>query len=139
MMIEIGEIGPEELEGWLAVAGEVRPDRRGSVGDYIDWKRQAEDMAWFVASRQGEDAGVALAYVGWHSPPGTGVGEAFVLPGHRGTGVGSALYRELASWALERGCVTLETTVSDDDERASPGPTDAAFVRSGGIRGSRST
>ncbi len=114
-MIEIREIGPEELEGWLALAGEVRQDRRGSVGDYVDWKRQAEDMAWFVASRDGEDAGAALAYVGWHSPPGTGTGEAFVLPEHRGAGVGSALYRELAGWALERGCITLETTVSDDD------------------------
>ena len=76
----------------------VRPDRAGSVGDYVDWKRQAEDMAWFVASLDGEDAGAALAYVGWHSAPGTGTGEAFVLPEHRGAGVGSALYRELAGW-----------------------------------------
>ncbi len=115
VMIEIREIGPDELEGWLAVAAEVRPDRGGSVADYLDWKRQAEDMAWFVASRDGEDAGAALAYVGWHSAPGTGTGEAFVLPQHRGGGVGSALFRELANWALDRGCVTLETTVSDDD------------------------
>ena len=56
------------------------------------------------------------AYVGWHSAPGTGTGEAFVLPEHRGAGVGSALYRELASWVEERGCVTLETTVAEDDE-----------------------
>jgi len=114
-MIEIREIGPDELEAWLAVAGEVRPDRAGSVGDYVDWKRQAEDMVWFVASRDGEDAGAALAYVGWHSAPGTGTGEAFVLPEHRGFGVGSALYRELADWVQERGCVTLETSVSEDD------------------------
>ena len=63
----------------------------------------------------GEDAGAALAYVGWHSAPGTGTGEAFVLPEHRGAGVGSALYRELAGWVQERGCVTLETTVAEDD------------------------
>jgi GNAT superfamily N-acetyltransferase len=94
----------------------VRPDRSGSVGDYVDWKRQAEDMAWFVASRDGEDAGAALAYVGWHSVPGTGTGEAFVLPEHRRAGVGDALYRELALWVQERGCVTLETTVSEDDD-----------------------
>ena len=97
------------------MAAAVRPDRAGSVGDYVDWKRQAEDMAWFVASVDGEDAGAALAYVGWHSAPGTGTGEAFVLPEHRGAGVGSALYRELASWVEERGCVTLETTVAEDD------------------------
>ena len=93
----------------------MRPDRAGSVGDYVDWKRQAEDMAWFVASVDGEDAGCALAYVGWHSAPGTGTGEAFVLPEHRGVGVGVALYRELARWVSDRGCVTLETTVAEDD------------------------
>ena len=114
-MIEIREIGPDELEGWLAVAGAVRPDRAGSVGDYVDWKRQAEDMVWLVASRDGEDAGAAFAYVGWHSAPGTGTGEAFVLPEHRGAGVGSALYRRLAEWVQERGCVTLETSVSEED------------------------
>jgi len=114
-MIEIREIGPDELEGWLAVTAAVRPDRAGSVPDYVDWKRQAEDMAWFVASLDGEDAGAAFAYVGWHSSPGTGTGEAFVLPEHRGSGVGSALYRELALWVQERGCVTLETTVSEED------------------------
>ena len=114
-MIEIREIGPDELERWLAVATAVRPDRAGSVGDYLDWKRQAEDMAWFVASVGGEDAGCALAYVGWHSAPGTGTGEAFVLPEHRGAGVGFELYRELADWVQERGCITLETTVAEDD------------------------
>jgi GNAT superfamily N-acetyltransferase len=85
------------------------------VGDYIDWKRQAEDMAWLVATLDGEDAGVGLAYVGWHSEPGTGNGEAFVLPEHRGAGVGAALYRELAAWITARGCVTFETTVREDD------------------------
>ena len=114
-MIEIREIGSDELEGWLALAAAVRPDRAGSVGDYVDWKRQAEDMAWFVAAIDGEDMGCALAYVGWHSAPGTGTGEAFVLPEHRGAGVGLALYSEVAGWVSERGCVTLETTVAEDD------------------------
>jgi mycothiol synthase len=114
-MMEIIEIGPEELERWLGLTAAVRPDRAGSVGDYVDWSRQAEDMAWFVASTDGEDAGAAFAYVGWHSVPGTGTGEAFVLPEHRGAGVGSALYRRLAEWVQERGCVTLETTVSEAD------------------------
>jgi GNAT superfamily N-acetyltransferase len=114
-MIEIREVGEEALEHWVALAAEVRPDRGGSVADYVDWKRQAEDMAWFVASLDGVDAGAAFAYVGWHSAPGTGNGEAFVLPEHQGAGVGSALYRELASWVEERGCITLETTVAEDD------------------------
>ncbi len=115
MMIEIREIDTDELEAWLPLVAAVRPDRATSVDDYLDWKRQAEDMAWFVASVDGQDAGCALAYVGWHSAPGTGTGEAFVLPEHRRAGVGFALYRELASWVAERGCVTLETTVSEND------------------------
>ena len=57
----------------------------------------------------------AFAYVGWHSSPGTGNGEAFVLDSHRRSGVGTALYRELADWVQERGCVMLETTVAEDD------------------------
>jgi GNAT superfamily N-acetyltransferase len=117
-MIEVREVGAEELERWVAIAAAVRTDRALSVADYIDWKRQAEDMAWFVASRDGEDVGGAFAYVGWHSAPGTGNGEAFVLPEHRGTGVGAALYQEIASWVIERGCVTLETTVAEDDENS---------------------
>jgi mycothiol synthase len=115
-MIEIREVGAEELERWVAIAAAVRADRALTVADYVDWKRQAEDMAWFIASRDGEDVGGAFAYVGWHSAPGTGNGEAFVLPEHRGSGVGAALYQEIASWVIERGCVTLETTVAEDDE-----------------------
>ncbi len=33
----------------------------------------------------------------------------------RGKGVGSALYRALAEWALERGCIELQTVVDEDD------------------------
>jgi GNAT superfamily N-acetyltransferase len=61
---------------------------------------------------------VGFAYVGWHSAPGTGNAEAYVPPAHRGSGVGFALYRELAGWLIERGCVTLETTVAEDDEES---------------------
>ena len=113
--------------GWLAIAAAVRPDRAGSVGDYLDWKRQAEDMAWFVASVDGEDAGCALAYVGWHSAPGTGNGRGVraaraprrrgrlrALPRARGLGAASAAAsrsrrpwprttRRASRWADRRG------------------------------------
>jgi mycothiol synthase len=114
-MIEIREIKADELEHWIDVAGRVRADRKGGVADYIDWHRQAEDMVWLIASKGGEDAGAALAYVGWHSKPGTGHGEVFVLPELRGAGVGSALYGRVAEWVQERGCITLETSVAEDD------------------------
>ncbi len=117
-MIEIREIGTDELGNWVGIVSGVRADRAGSVEDYLDWKRQAEDMAWFVASADGVDVGAAVAYVGWHSEPGTGMGEAFVPPEHRGAGAGTELYREIAHWLLERGCVMVETTVAEDDEES---------------------
>ncbi len=114
-MIEIREIKDDELEHWIGIAGSVRADRKGGVAEYVDWKRQAEDMVWLIASKGGEDAGAALAYVGWHSKPGTGHGEVFVMPELRGAGIGSALYERVAEWVQERGCITLETTVAEDD------------------------
>jgi GNAT superfamily N-acetyltransferase len=127
-MAEIREIGDDELERWIAVAGRVRADRGGDAGEYVDWKRQAEDMAWFVASQDGEDAGAALAYLGWHSKPGTGHAEVFVLPERRGAGIGSGLYERVAVWVQERGCVTLETAVAEDD------PASLAWVDRRGFR-----
>jgi mycothiol synthase len=115
LMIEIREIGERELGGWLAIVAGVRPSSAGSVEDFLDWKRQAEDMGWFVATDDGEDVGAGFAYVGWHSEPGTGHGEAFVVEERRGTGVGSALYGHIARWVADRGCVVLETSVAEDD------------------------
>src|SRR5690349_9631370 len=57
LMIEIREIGDRELEAWLALVASVRAERAGSVEDYLDWKRQAEDMGWFVASSGDDDVG----------------------------------------------------------------------------------
>ena len=115
-MIEIREIEADELERWIGVAGRVRDDRGGGAGEYVDWKRQAEDMVWLIASKDGEDAGAALAYVGWHSKPGTGHGEVFVLP--ESTAARASARRStsaVAEWVQERGCVTLETAVAEDD------------------------
>lgn len=127
-MVDIREIRADELEYWIGVAGRVRADRKYGVAEYVDWKRQAEDMVWLIASKGGEDAGAAFAYVGWHSKPGTGHGEVFVLPELRGAGVGSALYARVAEWVQERGCITLETTVAEDD------PESLAWVDRRGFR-----
>ena len=115
VVIEVREIGENELERWIAVAGAARRGRVGTVEDYVDWRRQAEDMAWFLAEIEDADVGAGLAHVGWHSPPGIGTAEAYVLPGSRGMGVGFALYRELARWVAERGCIELESSVLEDD------------------------
>jgi len=115
-MIEIVEIGADRLDRFLALAEAARGEPIGSPADMIDWRRQAEDMVWFVVSVDGEDAGAGLGLVGWHSPPGVGTCEAYVLPAFRGRGVGTALYAELARWLSERGCVELESAVLERDE-----------------------
>ena len=51
-----------------------------------------------------------------------------MLPELRGAGVGSALYARVAEWVQERGCVTLETTVAEDD------PESLAWVDRRGFR-----
>jgi GNAT superfamily N-acetyltransferase len=45
--------------------------------------------------------------------PGIYLEDLFVLPGHRGRGIGRALLRHLAQVAVERGCGRLEWSVLD--------------------------
>lgn len=115
-MTEIVEIGPGELARFLAVAEAARGESLGSAADMVDWRRQAEDMAWFMAVVDGKDAGGGLGIVGWHSTPGVGTCEAYVLPAFRERGIGTALYNELARWLSERGCVEFESAVLERDE-----------------------
>ena len=85
----------------------------------MDWRRQAEDMAWFVASADGEDAPSASAYVGWHSEPGTGTGEAAGrarAPRQRASARRSSATSPAGS--PTRACVVLETSVREDDEES---------------------
>lgn len=112
-MVDVREIENGELERWLEIAGAVRP--QGTAEEQLDWRRQADDLAWFIAEEDGRDVGAARAVVGWHTPRGVGLGEAFVLPGHRGHGIGTALYSQLARWVAERGCIELMSAVSEDD------------------------
>jgi mycothiol synthase len=100
----------------VAVHNAVRPDDPTTVDELIDWKRQAEDMVWLVATADGEDAGAGIGLVGWHSEPQTARGEGWVLPSMRGRGVGSAIYAELERWGAERGCTAMQTQVHEDDE-----------------------
>jgi GNAT superfamily N-acetyltransferase len=45
--------------------------------------------------------------------PGIYLEDLFVLPGHRGRGIGRALLKHLAQVAVERGCGRLEWSVLD--------------------------
>jgi GNAT superfamily N-acetyltransferase len=94
----------------------VRPDDPTTVAELVDWKRQAEDMVWLVATADGEDAGAGVGLVGWHSEPQTARGEAWVLSHLRGRGVGSAIVAELERWGAERRSTAMQTQVEEDDE-----------------------
>lgn len=114
-MVDISHLDVEGLPRLVAVHNVLRPDDPSTVEGFVDWRRQAEDMAWLVASDRGEDVGAGIGLVGWHSRPGTAIVEAWTLPKERGHGVGRALYGELVHWALERGSIALQTAVAEND------------------------
>lgn len=84
--------GGEALERWLAVQNAVSPRGKRTAAGLHDWRRQAEDMVWLLASEDGADAGAGLVYVGWFSEAGVAGGDIAVLPDRHGRGIGSALY-----------------------------------------------
>jgi GNAT superfamily N-acetyltransferase len=114
-MVDVWQIDATGLQRLVDVHNAVRTDDPVTPDAFVDWRRQAEDMIWLVASTGGEDVGAGIGLVGWHSRPGTARVEAWTLPDARGRGVGLALYEELLRWAAERGSVAVETTVAEDD------------------------
>ena len=115
-MVEVTTIGEDQLERVVAVHNAVRPDDPVTAPEFVDWKRQADDMVWLVAVVGNEDVGAGIGIVGWHLPPQTAIVEAWTLPDARGHGVGSGLYADLRRWSAEHGCVQVNTRVAEDDE-----------------------
>ncbi len=67
----------------------------------------------------GKEAGFALFFHNYSTflaRPGLYLEDLFVLPEHRGRGVGKALLKELARLAVERGCGRFEWWVLDWNE-----------------------
>jgi GNAT superfamily N-acetyltransferase len=122
-MVEIREIDADELRGWVAAMREGHPDT-GTVDDYLDWKRQARETIWLLAS-DGSACGAAIGIGGWHSPLGVARGEVRVVPWRRGGGIGDALLTHLAGWATTLGYHELMGSVQEDD----PGSLDWAERR----------
>jgi GNAT superfamily N-acetyltransferase len=95
---EIRAIGDGELDRWVAVMREVDEDT-GTIEDYVDWRRQAQETMWLVASHGGRDVGAGIGVGGWHEPPGVARGNVRVVTSERGRGVGTALLERLGRWA----------------------------------------
>lgn len=72
-----------------------------------------------IARHRGEPAGFALFFHNYSTflaKPGIYLEDLFVLPEHRGRGIGKALLVELARLARDRGCGRLEWSVLDWNE-----------------------
>jgi GNAT superfamily N-acetyltransferase len=113
-MTEIREIAEDELERWIATA-KAALDEADTVEGYLDWKRQARETVWLLASDEGRDVGTAIGVGGWHSPEGVARGEVRVVAEARGGGVGAALLGELSGWARGLGYAELTGPVKEDD------------------------
>ena len=81
-------------------------------------RRYAETL---IAEVDGEPVGFALYFHNFSTflaQPGIYLEDLFVVPEHRGSGVGKALLERLAQMAIERGCGRLEWAVLDWNESA---------------------
>lgn len=117
-MVEVVPVDVDELQRVVDVLNAVHPDDPATVEALVDWRRQADDMVWLVATVDGRDAGAGVGLVGWHSQPGIAHAEFSTLPARRGRGVGSALYTELVRWSAERGSHALDSVVAENDEES---------------------
>ena len=114
-MPEIREIDENELPRWVAVT-KAATNEADTVEGYLDWKRQARETVWLLASDGKDDVGAAIGIGGWHSPEGVARGEVTVPREARGAGVGSALLASLSAWAGELGFVDLMGPVKETDD-----------------------
>ncbi len=81
-------------------------------------RRYAETL---IAEADGEPVGFALFFHNFSTflaQPGIYLEDLFVIPEHRGGGVGRALLERLAQVAVERGCARLEWAVLDWNQDA---------------------
>ncbi|HXY17414.1 MAG TPA: GNAT family N-acetyltransferase [Gaiellaceae bacterium] len=115
-MVEIEEIGEDALVRLVDVHNTVWPQDADTVEAYVDWRRQAEDMVWLVASRAKVDVGAGVGIHGWHSPEGVGRLGVHVLAEARGYGIGSALLASLGDWLQARGCREAMAQVAEEDD-----------------------
>jgi GNAT superfamily N-acetyltransferase len=114
-MIEIQTVSEPALARLVAVRNAVWPHDPLTRADLVDWRKQAEDTTWLVASRGGEDVGAGIGVHGWHSPPGVGRLRIHVLPSARGHGAGTALLAHLGAWLAGHRCTEATAAVFEPD------------------------
>ena len=114
-MPEIREIHENELDRWVTVT-KAATNEADTVEGYLDWKRQARETVWLLASEGKDDLGAAIGIGGWHSPEGVARGEVTVPRESRGAGIGSELLGSLSAWARDLGYLDLMGPVKETDD-----------------------
>jgi len=117
LSVEIQEIGEDELPRWVATTRQAL-DEADTAEGYLDWKRQARETIWLLATDGGRDVGTAIGVGGWHAPEGVCRGEVRVVGDARGLGVGSSLLQALSAWTRRLGYVELMGPVKEIDTRS---------------------
>jgi GNAT superfamily N-acetyltransferase len=112
---EIREVYEDELDRWVATT-RAALDEADTAEGYVDWKRQARETIWLLASEGRRDVGTAIGIGGWHSPEGVARAEVRVVPDARRRSIGSDLLSELAAWAIDLGYVELMGPVKEVDD-----------------------
>jgi len=102
----------EDEQQTLAIYNTVWPSSAITMDEVRSFKSQTLDYGDFI----GPGGSVAVALM--PQRPTTGYVLLIVLPEHRRSGVGSALYREASSWLRERGVHRIDARVSEDDEES---------------------
>ena len=105
----------DELDRWVATT-RAALDEADTAEGYADWKRQARETIWLLATEGGRDVGTAIGIGGWHSPEGVARGEVRVVPDARGRSIGSDLLSELAAWAIDLSYFELMGPVKEVDD-----------------------
>ena len=131
MDLEVIEVGEAGLPRLVRVVNDVRPSERGTVGGFLDWRRQAAETTWLLARSGNEDVGCGIGVHGWHSPPEVARTLAFVPSALRGRGIGTALVAGLDLWAARHGARRVEGTVEEDDPRSAAWLTSRGYVEVG--------
>jgi GNAT superfamily N-acetyltransferase len=104
------------LAEYERLAHEVVLDEQRLATHLFGERRYAEVL---IAEDGGETAGFALYFHNFSTflgQPGIYLEDLFVVPEHRGRGLGKALLAALARIAVERGCGRLEWAVLDWNE-----------------------
>jgi GNAT superfamily N-acetyltransferase len=102
--------GMEALDDYAAIHSAVHPEDPTSADDLRGWVASRTDSGFFLAG-EGDPVGVAwVALDGTRPLPEARI---LVLDGWRGSGIGSALFAALSSWAAERSYSEVEARVRE--------------------------